>query len=132
MRARKSKRRRCDSEQLKNGVKCPVNLDGPHGAGLAKGVVFCPTDRMKMPFLHAMILLPCQIVRTARRIIYRILGYNGGWLTSSPRGKDYSVLLADWSQSLLGEVSPEEQELSCARRVPETAHVLHWVSSQVF
>jgi len=30
-------------------------------------------------FLHAMVLLPCQIVRTSRRVIYRILGYNR-WL----------------------------------------------------
>ncbi len=30
-------------------------------------------------FLHAIVLLPCQIVRTARRVIYRILGYNS-WL----------------------------------------------------
>jgi hypothetical protein len=30
-------------------------------------------------FLHAVVLLPCQIVRTARRVIYRILGYND-WL----------------------------------------------------
>ena len=30
-------------------------------------------------FLNAVILLPCQIVRTARRVIYRILGYNS-WL----------------------------------------------------
>jgi hypothetical protein len=30
-------------------------------------------------FLHAIILLPCQVVRTARRVIYRILGYNS-WL----------------------------------------------------
>ena len=30
-------------------------------------------------FLHAVVLLPCQIVRTARRVIYRILGYNN-WL----------------------------------------------------
>lgn len=30
-------------------------------------------------FLHAIMLLPCQIVRTARRVIYRILGYNS-WL----------------------------------------------------
>jgi hypothetical protein len=28
-------------------------------------------------FLHALILLPAQIVRTGRRIIYRILAYNG-------------------------------------------------------
>ncbi len=27
-------------------------------------------------FLHAIILLPCQIVRTARKVVYRILGYN--------------------------------------------------------
>ena len=30
-------------------------------------------------FLNAIMLLPCQIVRTARRVIYRILGYNS-WL----------------------------------------------------
>jgi len=30
-------------------------------------------------FLHAIVLLPCQIVRTARRVIYRVLGYNE-WL----------------------------------------------------
>lgn len=30
-------------------------------------------------FLHAIVLLPCQIVRTARRVIYRVLGYNQ-WL----------------------------------------------------
>jgi hypothetical protein len=27
-------------------------------------------------FLHAIVALPCQIVRTGRRIVYRILGYN--------------------------------------------------------
>lgn len=30
-------------------------------------------------FLQAVILLPCQIVRTPRRVNYRILGYNS-WL----------------------------------------------------
>ena len=30
-------------------------------------------------FLNAIMLIPCQVVRTARRIIYRVLGYNG-WL----------------------------------------------------
>ena len=30
-------------------------------------------------FLNAILLIPCQVVRTARRIIYRVLGYNG-WL----------------------------------------------------
>jgi hypothetical protein len=30
-------------------------------------------------FLHTILLLPCQIVRTARKVIYRILGYNH-WL----------------------------------------------------
>lgn len=30
-------------------------------------------------FLHAIMLLPCQVVRTARRVIYRLLGYNS-WL----------------------------------------------------
>jgi len=27
-------------------------------------------------FLHALVIVPCQIVRTARRVLYRILGYN--------------------------------------------------------
>lgn len=30
-------------------------------------------------FLHSSILIPCQVVRTARRVIYRVLGYNS-WL----------------------------------------------------
>lgn len=30
-------------------------------------------------FLNAIVLIPCQIVRTARRVIYRVLAYNG-WL----------------------------------------------------
>jgi hypothetical protein len=30
-------------------------------------------------FLHAIILLPAQIIRTGRKIVYRLLGYNG-WL----------------------------------------------------
>jgi hypothetical protein len=30
-------------------------------------------------FLHAIMLIPCQIVRTAGRVIYRVLGYNN-WL----------------------------------------------------
>jgi len=30
-------------------------------------------------FLHAIILLPAQIIRTGRKILYRLLGYNG-WL----------------------------------------------------
>jgi len=31
-------------------------------------------------FLHAIILLPVQIIRAGRKIVYRLLGYNG-WLT---------------------------------------------------
>jgi len=30
-------------------------------------------------FLHAILLIPCQVVRTARRVIYRVLSYNR-WL----------------------------------------------------
>jgi hypothetical protein len=30
-------------------------------------------------FLHAIILVPCQIIRTGRKIVYRLLGYNT-WL----------------------------------------------------
>ena len=30
-------------------------------------------------FLHAIVLLPAQIVRTSRRVIYRIMSYNA-WL----------------------------------------------------
>ena len=30
-------------------------------------------------FLNTIMLIPCQIVRTARRVIYRVLGYNS-WL----------------------------------------------------
>ena len=41
------------------------------------------TEILKMEFrrfLHAMIWLPCQIVRQGRKIVYRILGYNR-WLS---------------------------------------------------
>jgi len=27
-------------------------------------------------FLHTFILIPCQVVRTGRKIVYRVLGYN--------------------------------------------------------
>ena len=40
------------------------------------------TELVKMEFrrfLNTIVLLPCQVVRTARRVIYRILGYNS-WL----------------------------------------------------
>ena len=32
-------------------------------------------------FFHAVVLIPCQIVRGARRIIYRVLSYNP-WLNT--------------------------------------------------
>lgn len=47
-------------------------------------------------FLHAVVLLPCQIVRTARRVIYRILGYND-WL------KDF---FATWERVREMEIVP--------------------------
>jgi hypothetical protein len=95
---------RCDQEnvieQLKNGVnamRMPVNdllsnwaymvmaalawnlkswyglltPDRPRGLELV---------RMEFRrFLQAILLIPCQVVRTARRVIYRVLGYNS-WL----------------------------------------------------
>ena len=39
-------------------------------------------------FLNTLILLPCQILRTGRKIVYRLLGYND-WL------KDF---LATWER----------------------------------
>jgi hypothetical protein len=93
---------RCDQEnvieQLKNGVnamRMPVNDLLSNWAYMVMaalawnmkawfGLLMPNRERgmelVKMEFrrfLHAVILLPCQIVRTARRIIYRILGYNG-------------------------------------------------------
>jgi hypothetical protein len=96
---------RCDQEnvieQLKNGVnamRMPVN-DLPSNwaymvmAALAWNVkawygLLMPNrerglELVKMEFrrfLQAIILLPCQIVRTARKVICRILGYNN-WLS---------------------------------------------------
>lgn len=95
---------RCDQEnvieQLKNGVnamRMPVNDLVSNWAYMVMaalawnlkawyGLLTPNRERgielVKMEFrqfLHAIILLPCQIVRTARRVIYRILGYNG-WL----------------------------------------------------
>ena len=95
---------RCDQEnvieQLKNGVnamRMPVNdlvsnwaymvmaalawnLKAWYGLltpNRARGLELVRMEFRR--FLHAIVLLPCQIVRTARRVIYRILGYNG-WL----------------------------------------------------
>jgi Transposase DDE domain group 1 len=95
---------RCDQEnvieQLKNGVnamRMPVNDLVSNGAYMVMaalawnlkawyGLLVPNRERgielVKMEFrrfLHAIMLLPCQVVRTARRVIYRILGYNG-WL----------------------------------------------------
>jgi hypothetical protein len=95
---------RCDQEnvieQLKNGVnamRMPVNdllsnwaymvmaasawnLKAWYGlltANRERGLELVQMEFRR--FLQAIILLPCQIVRTARRVIYRILGYNN-WL----------------------------------------------------
>jgi hypothetical protein len=95
---------RCDQEnvieQLKNGVnamRMPVNDLLSNWAYMVMaalawnlkawyGLLTPNRERglelVKMEFrrfLHAILLLPCQIVRTARRVIYRILGYNN-WL----------------------------------------------------
>jgi hypothetical protein len=95
---------RCDQEnvieQLKNGVnamRMPVNDLLSNWAYMVMsalawnlkawyGLLVPNRERglelVKMEyrrFLHAMILLPCQVVRTGRRIIFRILGYNP-WL----------------------------------------------------
>jgi hypothetical protein len=95
---------RCDQEnvieQLKNGVnamRMPVNDLLSNWAYMVMaalawnlkawyGLLTPNRERglelVKMEFrrfLHASVLLPCQIVRTARRVIYRILGYNN-WL----------------------------------------------------
>ncbi len=95
---------RCDQEnvieQLKNGVnamRMPVdnlvsnwaymvmaalawNLKAWFGLLMPKrerGVELVKMEFRR--FLSAVMLLPCQVVRTARRVIYRLLGYNG-WL----------------------------------------------------
>jgi hypothetical protein len=95
---------RCDQEnvieQLKNGVnamRMPVNDLVSNWAYMViaalawnlkawYGLLVPNRQRglelVKMEFrrfLHAVMLLPCQIVRTARRVIYRVLGYNS-WL----------------------------------------------------
>jgi hypothetical protein len=95
---------RCDQEnvieQLKNGVnamRMPVNdllsnwaymvmaalawnLKAWYGLLMPNRERGLEVVRMEFRrFLHAIILLPCQVVRTGRRIIFRILGYNP-WL----------------------------------------------------
>jgi hypothetical protein len=96
---------RCDQEnvieQLKNGVnamRMPVNDLLSNWAYMVMaalawnlkswyGLLVPHRERglelVKAEFrrcLNAILLIPCQIVRTARRIIYRVLGYNG-WLS---------------------------------------------------
>lgn len=95
---------RCDQEnvieQMKNGVnamRMPVNDLLSNWAYMVMaalawnlkawyGLLVPNRERglalVKMEFrrfLHAVVLLPCQIVRTARRVVYRILSYND-WL----------------------------------------------------
>lgn len=95
---------RCDQEnvieQLKNGVnamRMPVHDLLSNGAYMVMaapawnrkswyGLLMPNRERglelVKMEFrrfLNAIMLIPCQIVRTARRVIYRVLGYNS-WL----------------------------------------------------
>jgi hypothetical protein len=92
---------RCDQEnvieQLKNGVnamRMPVddllsnwaymvitalawNLKSWYGLLLPNRQRGMELVRMEFRrFLHAIVLLPAQIVRSARRVIYRIMGYN--------------------------------------------------------
>jgi hypothetical protein len=95
---------RCDQEnvieQLKNGVnamRMPVddlvsnwaymvmaalawNLKAWYGLLVPNRERGLELVRMEFRrFLHAIILLPVQIIRAGRRIVYRLLGYNG-WL----------------------------------------------------
>lgn len=95
---------RCDQEnviaQLKNGVnamRMPVNDLMSNWAYMVLaalawnmkswyGLLTPKRERglqlVKMEFrrfLNAILLIPCQVVRTARRVIYRVLGYNS-WL----------------------------------------------------
>jgi len=95
---------RCDQEnvieQLKNGVnamRMPVddlvsnwaymvmaalawNLKAWYGLLVPDRERGLELVRMEFRrFLHAIILLPCQIIRAGRKIVYRLLGYNG-WL----------------------------------------------------
>jgi hypothetical protein len=95
---------RCDQEnvieQLKNGVnamRMPVNDLVSNWAYMVMaalawnlkawyGLLVPNRERglelVKMEFrrfLHVVMLLPCQVVRTARRVIYRVLSYNR-WL----------------------------------------------------
>ena len=95
---------RCDQEnvieQLKNGVnamRMPVNDLVSNWAYMVMaalawnlkawyGLLVPNRERglelVKMEFrrfLHAVMLLPCQVVHTARRVIYRVLSYNS-WL----------------------------------------------------
>ncbi len=95
---------RCDQEnvieQLKNGVnamRMPVNDLVSNWAYMVMAALawnlkswygLLVPDRQRglelvrmefRRFLQAILLIPCQVVRTARRVIYRVLGYNS-WL----------------------------------------------------
>jgi len=95
---------RCDQEnvieQLKNGVngmRMPVDDLVSNWAYMVMGALawnlkawygLLVPDRERVlelvrmefrRFLQAIVLLPCQIIRTGRKIVYRLLGYNG-WL----------------------------------------------------
>ena len=92
---------RCDQEnvveQLKNGVNAMRMPTGDLNSNWAYMVMAALAWNLKawfgalMPnqargrevlkmefrrFLHTLVLIPCQIVRTGRKIVYRVLGYN--------------------------------------------------------
>ena len=103
---------RCDQEnlieQLKNGLNAMRMPTGDLVSNWAYMVIASlawtmkawfallvekPASRMELiamefrRFLNNLIRIPCQIVRTGRRIIYRILGYNG-WVRTFLRAFD--------------------------------------------
>jgi hypothetical protein len=109
---------RCDQEnvleQLKNGVnamRMPVNdllsnwaymvmaalawnLKSWFGLLVPERERGLELVRMEFrSFLQAVMLLPCQILRTGRKIVYRLLGYNG-WLVDLFRTFERIVALA--------------------------------------
>jgi hypothetical protein len=108
-------------EQLKNGVnamRMPVDDLVSNGAYMVMaalawnlkawyGLLVPDRERglalVRMEFrrfLHAIILLPVQIIRAGRKIIYRLLGYNG-WL------KDFFATSAGYAPSAdLGATGP--------------------------
>src|SRR5258708_35992756 len=75
-------------------------------------------------FLHLIVLLPAQILRSGRRIIYRIMGYNSWLKDFFAAWENLRRMASTWSSALLTpshDVVLEHLSCSTRRALPSPA-----------